>query len=77
MSKKYPTTFLTTDQLNQLTTKRLLAYKKSLYPYLNWMGDYYDCNCNSCIEKRSTNKVFQEQIDLIKFVLKSREHINK
>jgi len=71
LKRKY--LFLTFDQLSALTTKRLLAYKNKIMRYPenpNWD----ECDFNRMNKKHPE---WQTTYKNIKYILSTREHINK
>jgi len=65
---------LTKEEMEALSTRRLLAYHKKLYKFLS-KPDGYDDSC-SCPHCKTYNK-YMELIDLTKSVLDTREHIER
>jgi hypothetical protein len=71
---------LTIEQLTKLNTKRLLAYKNKLYKCLWEPEDYvWDCDSENCFcaDERKQLDNLKKNIELVKVVLKSREHIDR
>lgn len=65
---------LSKECLDKLTTKRLLAYLRSLYECHE--EPHWDEDCNSKeLTKDSTE--WKEHIQLVKSILANREHVNK
>jgi len=73
-------------ELEKLTTKRLLSYKRKHFP----SSDFYarniplfelesalidGCNCETCIEIRKNRKVYLREYSTIKEILNKRKHI--
>ena len=75
-------TLLSVEQLEKLSTKRLLAYhkKKRKYLYTNMC----DCGCGEQMWEINTgyereekeHKILQDNLDIVKKILKTREHID-
>jgi hypothetical protein len=71
---------LTKEELERKNTKRLLNIKKKLMPYssLSWYEDWvWNCDCEDCVAIRKQMDKAIAQIDIIKEVLTSREHIKR
>lgn len=66
--------YLTKEQLEKLTTKRLLAYKRKNWPYNGCY--YYDCegDCKTC--KRLDDHMHY-YYSVLKPILDKREHIKR
>jgi len=69
---------LTIEQLNKLSTQRLLNYKKKHYPRPNpYMMDHYhdSCSCNACKNIAMQNAEYMKTFNAIKEILSNREHV--
>ncbi len=68
---------LSREQLEKLTTKRLLAYKNKLMQ-VHDSGDWNDyCICFQNEHINKTSPVWQETYQNVKSVLATREHIER
>ncbi len=70
--------FLTRDQMEALPTKRLLAYKNSLYrihDQPSWEETMYGGSPTGELTKQHPS--WQETLDVAKEILATREHIPK
>lgn len=65
------TRFLSKEQMEKLTTKRLLAYKNRLMKVVE--GPSYDDDPDALVGKKDPE--WKEIIKLIKSILKTREHV--
>jgi hypothetical protein len=67
------------SELAKLPTKRILAYKRIYFPscsYPYFVEDYvWDCNCKICQEEKMRIAAYENEYDLIKQELATREHI--
>jgi hypothetical protein len=70
--------YLTESELNKLSTKRLLAYKRKQFPspdVPHATEDYiWSCECSSCVEEKTYVAEYRKQYELVKKVLNTREH---
>jgi hypothetical protein len=69
---------LTVEQLQKLSTPRLLNYKKKHYPRPNpYMMDHYhdSCTCNSCQLIAKQNAEYMKTFNAIKEILATRENV--
>ena len=75
-----PFTYLTKQQMEKLSTKRLLAYKRQ---YLSYNPFYYCSICGDCccVETRNRNsediKSWENAYQYLKDILSTREHIER
>lgn len=66
---------LNKNELEKLSTKRLLAYKKKHFSH-RWDNDHgSDCGCGYCLEIENDRKEHNEMHQFIKDILKDREHV--
>lgn len=74
------------EQLEKLTTKRLLAYKKKHFPSRDYFlrnipgfekeSAFVDgCSCSNCEELRNLKKRYLKEYNIIKEILKKRENV--
>ena len=69
---------LTFEQLEKLSTKRLLAYKRKYYSHKIFPEDYViDCDCHLCVRERHTIKQHNDELEQIKKILSTREHVER
>lgn len=67
---------LTKEQLEKLPTHRLMAYRKMLYTTLFEPSDWcWDCTCDDCRDTMAELEGRHQQIEAVKAVLATREHI--
>jgi len=67
---------LTSEDLKDLSTKRLLNIKRIAYPHIQVSDDYvWDCECTRCAEEKHDLRYWQKMVDNIKSILTDREHI--
>jgi len=67
---------LTIEQLEKLTTPRLLSYKKKLMKYPENGCEFYDCDCSPNQMSKSHPEWKQAYAD-VKSVLSKRENVEK
>jgi hypothetical protein len=73
---------LTLEQLQKLSTGRLLAYKRRVFHYLalpveDWVYAGGGCSCEECVGIRAEEKKWNTIHENIKKVLSTREHVEK
>jgi hypothetical protein len=69
---------LSFEQLEKLSTKRLLAYKRKHYSHKLIPEDHVvDCDCHLCVWERDTIKQHNDELEQIKKILSTREHIER
>ena len=70
---------LSQEQLQKLSTKRLLAYKKKMhYKVFRACEDWVSyCTCSSCIGERKAKEFWTGLYNDIKSILATREHIER
>lgn len=66
---------LSKTELEKLSTKRLLAYKKKHYSHRLDNHHGSDCFCYYCIDTETYRKEHNEKLELIKSILNQREHV--
>ena len=72
--------YLTYEEMEKLTTKRLLAYKRKYLQSEDILRssfeDYtFDCTCPSCIDKKAKCAEHDLAYKNIKEILSKREHV--
>jgi len=69
------------ENLKELSTKRLLIFKKKHYPSENYpyrVPDYvFDCGCPECFRIKNYIKIYKENYQKIKSELSFRENLKK
>jgi len=66
---------LSRERLDKLTTKRLLAYLRSLY--VCHEGRHWDDDDHNTQELTKDSTEWKEHIQLVKSILANREHVNE
>ena len=73
--------YLTYEEMEKLSTPRLLAYKKkhfrsAEYPF--YVDDsIWDCDCSTCRSHKEEVTAYSTQFGYIKEILAKREHVGK
>lgn len=69
---------LTFEQLEKLSTKRLLAYKRKHYSHKLFPEDHVvDCSCYFCDFEKDNIKEHNDELEQIKKILSTREHVER
>ena len=69
---------LSQEQLEKLSTKRLLAYKRKYYSHKVFPEDHViDCDCEFCLSEKNDIKHHNNQLEQIKKILSTREHVER
>lgn len=69
---------LSQEQLEKLSTKRLLAYKRKYYSHKIFPEDHViDCGCHLCVWERHTTKQHNDELEQTKKILSTREHVER
>ena len=76
MGHKSTAPLLTKDQLEKLTTPRLLKYFKSVRKFRSH-SDWYDCSRHCTCASCEKDRLLEEYKDVCKSVLNTREHIKR
>ena len=67
--------WLTENELNKLSTKRLLSYKKKHFSHRwdNLHGS--DCGCYYCLDCEDDRNEYNKMYETVKNILKGRENV--